>query len=119
MCGVNIISNATDSEIFCQDLQASKPELKSFLELLHKVHKTVLDKYGKPDDVMPGIKNKREPLPPTPLVGMYNKAGGKVRLTFKLENDQLWIGTKGQFVHISFAADVIHYPVPDLSLAFL
>lgn len=30
-----------------------------------------------------------------PLSGMYNKSGGKVRLTFKLEQDQLWIGTKG------------------------
>lgn len=59
-----------------------------------KVHKTVLDKYGKPDDAMPGIKSKREPLPRLPLVGMYNKSGAKVRLTFKLENDQLWIGTK-------------------------
>ena len=27
---------------------------------------------------------------------MLNKAAGKVRLTFKLELDQLWIGTKGQ-----------------------
>jgi hypothetical protein len=26
---------------------------------------------------------------------MLNKAAGKVRLTFKLELDQLWIGTKG------------------------
>lgn len=26
---------------------------------------------------------------------MFNKSGGKVRLTFKLEQDQLWIGTKG------------------------
>ena len=26
---------------------------------------------------------------------MYNKSGAKVRLTFKLEVDQLWIGTKG------------------------
>lgn len=25
---------------------------------------------------------------------MLNKSGGKVRLTFKLEQDQLWIGTK-------------------------
>ena len=25
---------------------------------------------------------------------MLNKAGGKVRLTFKLELDQVWIGTK-------------------------
>ncbi|KAI4821999.1 hypothetical protein KUCAC02_007567 [Chaenocephalus aceratus] len=36
----------------------------------------------------------KERLPTVPLAGMYNKSGGKVRLTFKLEQDQLWIGTK-------------------------
>jgi hypothetical protein len=25
---------------------------------------------------------------------MLNKSGGKVRLTFKLEQDQVWVGTK-------------------------
>lgn len=30
---------------------------------------------------------------------MFNKSGGKVRLTFKLEQDQLWIGTKGRLRH--------------------
>ncbi|KAK3091100.1 hypothetical protein FSP39_017109 [Pinctada imbricata] len=59
-----------------------------------KEHKKVLDKYGKPDDIIPGIKNLKESLPHTPLSGMYNKSGGKVRLTFKLELDQLWLGTK-------------------------
>ncbi|XP_013393902.1 ubiquitin domain-containing protein UBFD1 [Lingula anatina] len=59
-----------------------------------KMHKKVLEKYGKPDDVAPGIKGVKEPLPTVPVSGMYNKAGGKVRLTFKLELDQLWIGTK-------------------------
>lgn len=58
-----------------------------------KIHKKVLDK-GVPDDVMVGIKNVKDPLPPHPLSGMLNKMGGKVRLTFKLELDQLWIGTK-------------------------
>ena len=62
-----------------------------------KVHKAVLEKYGKPEDAIPGVKNMREPLPSIPLSGMYNKSGGKVRLTFKLEQDQLWIGTKGYF----------------------
>lgn len=33
-------------------------------------------------------------MPEFPLAGMLNKSGGKVRLTFKLEQDQLWIGTK-------------------------
>ncbi|XP_076366850.1 ubiquitin domain-containing protein UBFD1-like isoform X4 [Tachypleus tridentatus] len=58
-----------------------------------KIHKKVIDK-GVPDDCMPGIKNAKESLPPFPLSGMVNKSGGKVRLTFKLEVDQLWIGTK-------------------------
>ncbi|XP_037241034.1 ubiquitin domain-containing protein UBFD1 isoform X3 [Falco rusticolus] len=56
-------------------------------------HRKVLDK-GKPDDVMPSVKGVQERLPTVPLSGMYNKSGGKVRLTFKLEQDQLWIGTK-------------------------
>ena len=59
-----------------------------------KPHKAVLEKHGKPDDVMMGVKKKKEPLPPCPISGMYNKSGGKVRLTFKLDQDQLWIGTK-------------------------
>ncbi|XP_042888685.1 ubiquitin domain-containing protein UBFD1-like isoform X2 [Penaeus japonicus] len=58
-----------------------------------KIHRKILDK-GLPEDVMPGIKNNKELLPSYPLSGMLNKHGGKVRLTFKLELDQLWIGTK-------------------------
>ncbi|PAA48843.1 hypothetical protein BOX15_Mlig023456g5, partial [Macrostomum lignano] len=58
------------------------------------LHRRVLDKYGRPDDLTPGILNANLPLPPAPLSGMYNRQGAKVRLTFKLEIDQLWIGTK-------------------------
>ncbi|XP_062999290.1 ubiquitin domain-containing protein UBFD1 isoform X2 [Elgaria multicarinata webbii] len=58
-----------------------------------KQHRKVLDK-GKPEDVMSSVKGVQERLPTVPLSGMYNKSGGKVRLTFKLEQDQLWIGTK-------------------------
>ena len=58
-----------------------------------KMHKKVLDK-GKPEDALPGKKGAKEALPSVPLAGMLNKHGGKVRLTFKLELDQLWIGTK-------------------------
>lgn len=36
------------------------------------------------------------PLPGQPLSGMLNKFGAKVRLQFKMEIDQLWIGTKGE-----------------------
>lgn len=88
-------------------------------------HRKVLDK-GKPDDIMlakKGAKVREKPsagavlhyqrpratlvlcpqerLPTVPLSGMFNKSGGKVRLTFKLEQDQLWIGTKGRFTSSS------------------
>ena len=65
-------------------------------------HKTVLDKHGVPEDAMPGIRDCHEPLPPFPISGMYNKSGGKVRLTFKLETDQLWIGTKGEITFMQW-----------------
>ena len=42
------------------------------------------------------IPRSQEPLPAQPLSGMLNKFGAKVRLHFKLEMDQLWIGTKGE-----------------------
>lgn len=57
-------------------------------------HKKIIEK-GKPDDVYPGIKHASEPLPPSPISGLINKYGAKVRLHFKLESEQLWIGTKG------------------------
>ncbi|KAG1669288.1 Ubiquitin domain-containing protein UBFD1 [Nymphon striatum] len=58
-----------------------------------KSHKKIIDK-GLPEDVMPGLINKKDSLPHFPISGMVNKTGGKVRLTFKLELDQLWLGTK-------------------------
>jgi len=58
-----------------------------------KQHKKVLEK-GKPEDAMAGIKGANQPLPPTPIAGMLNKNGAKVRLTFKMGEDQVWIGTK-------------------------
>ncbi|XP_075261252.1 ubiquitin domain-containing protein UBFD1-like isoform X2 [Convolutriloba macropyga] len=56
-------------------------------------HKKVIDK-GKPENLMPGVKNIKESLPQNPLSGMIKQDGGNVRLTFKLESDELWIGTK-------------------------
>uniref|UniRef100_A0A2K5RLT2 Ubiquitin-like domain-containing protein n=1 Tax=Cebus imitator TaxID=2715852 RepID=A0A2K5RLT2_CEBIM len=54
-----------------------------------KQHREVLDK-GKPEDVMPSVSGAEECMPTVLLSGMYNK------LTIKLEQDQLWIGTKEQ-----------------------
>ena len=47
-------------------------------------HRKVLEK-GKPPDALAAFKNVTSNLPLEPLSGMYNKKGGKVRLTFKLE----------------------------------
>lgn len=73
--------------------EVEEKEVKKESWSQQKQHKKVLEK-GVPEDVMPGLKNTRESLPSFPLSGMLNKAGGKVRLTFKLELDQLWLGTK-------------------------
>ncbi|XP_046403305.1 ubiquitin domain-containing protein UBFD1-like isoform X2 [Ischnura elegans] len=78
-----------------QDLQDEASEANGGKEPFskQKMHRKVLDK-GVPEDAMPGIRDAKEPLPPFPISGMLNKSGGKVRLTFKLELDQVWIGTK-------------------------
>ena len=59
-----------------------------------KEHKKLIEK-GKPEDVPLGIRHRNDPLPATPLSGMINKYGAKVRLHFRKDQDQLWIGTKG------------------------
>ncbi|XP_065194091.1 ubiquitin domain-containing protein UBFD1-like [Sycon ciliatum] len=56
-------------------------------------HKKIISK-GKPEDATIGIIGQHDPLPQVPLSGMVNSINGKVRLTFKLEQDELWIGTK-------------------------
>ncbi|KAI5697522.1 ubiquitin domain-containing protein UBFD1 isoform X1 [Diaphorina citri] len=80
-----------------------------------KMHRTVLDK-GLPDDVMPGILNTKEPLPPFPLSGMLNKGGGKLRITFRLELDELWLGTKERTekIRMSSIKGVISEPIEGL-----
>ena len=69
--------------------EGSKEEPSSSSKM--KNHKKVLDR-GKPDDAMPARKSGKEPLPQQPLSGMLNKSGGKVRLTFKMDQGQVWIG---------------------------
>lgn len=77
-----------------------------------KNHKKVLDR-GKPDDAMPARKGGKEPLPSQPLSGMLNKHGGKVRLTFKQDMNQLWIGTKERTekVPLSTIKNVVSEPI--------
>lgn len=46
---------------------------------------------------------------------MMNKYGGKVRLTFKLEQDSLWIGTKERTdkIPMNSIKDVLNEPIHD------
>ncbi|XP_062508350.1 ubiquitin domain-containing protein UBFD1-like isoform X2 [Corticium candelabrum] len=75
-------------------------------------HCLIIDK-GKPDDALPARIGKKEALPKVPVSGMLNKLGGKVRLTFKLDVDQLWIGTRErtQKVQMSSIHSVISEPI--------
>lgn len=78
-----------------------------------KQHKKILDR-GKPDDVMPGLKSGQESLPSAPLSGMLNKHGGKVRLTFKMDAGQVWIGSKERTEKVPFNTikSVVSEPIP-------
>ena len=60
-----------------------------------------------------GILNEREALPVYPISGMVNKRGAAVRLTFKLEMDQVWIGTKERTekVNIGSIRKVVSEPI--------
>lgn len=79
-----------------------------------KQHKKILDR-GKPDDVMPGKSSGQDPLPSQPLTGMLNKHGGKVRLTFKMDAGQVWIGTKERTEKVPFNSikTVVSEPIPN------
>ncbi|KAG5854572.1 ubiquitin domain-containing protein UBFD1-like isoform X2 [Anguilla rostrata] len=87
----DVLAVNTPKEVVQQEVKAEENKKEPLCQ--QKQHRKVLDK-GKPEDIMPSLKGIKERLPTVPLSGMYNKSGGKVRLTFKLEQDQLWIGTK-------------------------
>jgi len=64
-------------------------------------HKKILDK-GKPDDIMPGLRQGQEPLPDVPLYGILNNRGDKVRLTFKVAQQELWVASKSSTQKLPF-----------------
>merc|ERR1712156_689190 len=93
-----------------------EPEDESMEKVEFKVifNKKILDR-GKPDDLMPGRKAGKDSLPVQPLSGMLNKHGGKVRLTFKMDLSQVWIGTKERTEKVPFSSikSVVSEPIPD------
>ncbi|KAK6630732.1 hypothetical protein RUM44_002901 [Polyplax serrata] len=77
----DVLSVSTPSQLDLSQEKAATSTKEPFCK--QKIHRKVLDA-GVPDDVMPGIKN----------IKLHRFPNGKVRFTFKLEMDQLWIGTK-------------------------
>ncbi|PSC73943.1 Ubiquitin domain-containing UBFD1 isoform A [Micractinium conductrix] len=74
------------------DAFEDKPATEQWCE--QEAHKKVLAK-GRPDDGWPGIKERQVPLrdDQTYIPGLLNSQGTKVRLTFKPELQQLWVGS--------------------------
>lgn len=64
-------------------------------------HKKIIDK-GLPEDVMPGLRQGQEPLPDIPLYGILNNRGDKVRLTFKVAAQELWLSSKSSTQKLPF-----------------
>ncbi|KAM9744807.1 ubiquitin domain-containing protein UBFD1 [Menidia menidia] len=108
----DVLAVNTPKEVIQQEVKAEENKKEPLCK--QKQHRKVLDK-GKPDDIMPGIKGAKERLPTVPLAGMFNKSGGKVRLTFKLEQDQLWIGTKERTEKVPMGSikNVLSEPIED------
>ncbi|KAG8557664.1 hypothetical protein GDO81_016698 [Engystomops pustulosus] len=108
----DVLAVTTPKETIQQEVKEEENKKEPLCR--QKQHRKVLDK-GKPEDVMPSLKGVQERLPTTPISGMYNKSGGKVRLTFKLEQDQLWIGTKERTEKIPMGSikNVISEPIEE------
>eukprot|EP00027_Filamoeba_sp_ATCC50430_P006244 CAMPEP_0168558700 /NCGR_PEP_ID=MMETSP0413-20121227/10115_1 /TAXON_ID=136452 /ORGANISM="Filamoeba nolandi, Strain NC-AS-23-1" /LENGTH=253 /DNA_ID=CAMNT_0008589849 /DNA_START=19 /DNA_END=780 /DNA_ORIENTATION=+ len=64
-------------------------------------HKKIIDK-GIPEGAEPGKKGRHEQLPSTPLQNIYNNIGVKVRLTFKMWSQELWIQSSSSTQKIPF-----------------
>eukprot|EP01111_Echinosteliopsis_oligospora_P006047 TRINITY_DN2001_c2_g1_i1.p1 TRINITY_DN2001_c2_g1~~TRINITY_DN2001_c2_g1_i1.p1 ORF type:complete len:286 (+),score=112.30 TRINITY_DN2001_c2_g1_i1:67-924(+) len=78
-------SSATERENLCDKLP----------------HKKIIEK-GMPDDLMPAFRGGHDPLPEVPLYGVLNNRGDKVRLTFKVPTQELWISSKANTQKMPF-----------------
>jgi len=65
-------------------------------------HKKIVEK-GPPEDAVPGKQGKHEPLPNASITGIYNNIGVKVRLTFKMWSQELWIQSASSTQKLPFS----------------
>lgn len=89
----NVISATTSQPTADKKQEAKQVEEKTEgLSLSQqKEHQKVITK-GVPEDAEKGVADKIEPLPKS-IKGLVNKQGTKIRLTFKNDEQQLWIGS--------------------------
>jgi len=66
-------------------------------------HKKIVEK-GPPDGAEPGKRGRNESLPEAPLNNIYNNIGVKVRLTFKLYTQELWIQSSSNTQKLPFSS---------------
>eukprot|EP01120_Amphizonella_sp_Union-15-10_P002982 TRINITY_DN1327_c0_g2_i3.p1 TRINITY_DN1327_c0_g2~~TRINITY_DN1327_c0_g2_i3.p1 ORF type:complete len:234 (+),score=31.57 TRINITY_DN1327_c0_g2_i3:86-787(+) len=94
-----------------QTTETSKDDEKVYLSDLPQ-HKKIIEK-GVPEEAIKGFRNRHESLPTTPLKGIYNNRGGKVRLTFKTFTEELWISTESNTQKLPFSSirNVISEPI--------
>jgi len=78
--------------------EASKEPLSEQLP-----HKKIIDK-GLPEGAELGKKGKNESLPAAPLQNIYNNVGVKVRLTFKMFTQELWISSASSTQKLPFSS---------------
>jgi len=86
-------------------IQESKSEEATSTESLSEQlpHKKIIDK-GIPEGAEPGKKGRNDNLPSTPLHSIYNNTGQKVRLTFKMWSQELWIQSASSTQKLPFAS---------------
>jgi len=66
-------------------------------------HKKVIDK-GLPEGAEPALKGRHEKLPDTPLPAILNNLGIRIRLTFKIWSQELWIQSASSTQKLPFSS---------------
>eukprot|EP00877_Chromochloris_zofingiensis_P006326 jgi/Chrzof1/1947/Cz10g27140.t1 len=96
------------------DLKWDEPTAKEEPISKQTQHAKVLAK-GRPEDGLPGIKDRQVPLQEhqNMIPGLLNSQGSKVRLTFRPELQQLWVGsaTSTQKVPYGSISKIESYPI--------
>jgi len=95
----DVLTTTAPEKTIAEVASSSKTEKEHLSEKLP--HKKIVDK-GKPEDIMPGLRQGQESLPEIPLYGILNNRGDKVRLTFKIPTQELWLASKSSTQKLPF-----------------